>query len=71
MPLAFRGEVHPMEYIMKKTCKLIVNKEDFDNDDSLGDILDEGSWVDTGTIQILIPEEMVEYLDRSGILGLA
>ena len=60
-----------MEYIMKKTCKLIVNKEDFDKDDSLGDILDEGSWVDTGTIQILIPEEMVEYLDRSGILGLA
>ena len=56
---------------MKKTCKLIVNKEDFDKDDNLGDILDEGSWVDTGTIQILIPEEMVKYLDQSGILGLA
>ena len=56
---------------MKKTCKLIVNKDDFNENDKLSDVLDGGAWIDTGTIQILIPKEMVRYLDECGILGMA
>ena len=60
-----------MEYIMKKPCKLIVNKNDFNNENDIDSMLDEGSWIDTGTIHILIPPEMVKYIEQSGILGLA
>ena len=45
------------------------------DDDSLSDIVEESeaddAWLDTGTMQILLPNEVAKYVELTGILGIA
>jgi uncharacterized protein YdeI (YjbR/CyaY-like superfamily) len=59
---------------MKK--KLIaLNEEDVEEVDGLDEMLDDiasnGAWLDNGEMTILLPEELVEALDKAGVLGIA
>jgi hypothetical protein len=59
---------------MKK--KLIaLNEDDVEEveglDEMLDDIASNGAWLDNGEMTILLPEELVEALDKAGVLGIA
>tara|TARA_Y100000310_G_C20389557_1_gene672100 strand:- start:517 stop:702 length:186 start_codon:yes stop_codon:yes gene_type:complete len=61
---------------MKKCYKLQIDYDDeLEEVEELSEVLEdtevEGIWLDTGTITILLPPELAEYLEESGILGLA
>ena len=63
---------------MKKFYKVSIAYDDEldEFDDSLSEVLEnvgatEGVWLDTGEITILLPPELTEYLEETGILGLA
>ena len=58
---------------MKKTYKLLITEE-VDDTDSLSNVEEEleaeEAWLDTGTIQVLLPTEIVSYVEKTGILGI-
>ena len=59
---------------MKK--KLIaLNEDDVEEVDGLDEMLDDiasnGAWLDNGEMTILLPEELVDALDKAGVLGIA
>ena len=64
---------------MKKQYKLSFEYDDeSDEVDSLSEILEEikisdeeGLWLETGDGTIRLPLEIVEYIERDGILGIA
>ena len=63
---------------MKKYYKLTLHYEDEEEVDSLSEVLEEmyisdeeGVWLDTGEITILLPAEMAKCIERTGILGMA
>ena len=61
---------------MKKCYKLMINYDDeLEEVEELSEVLEdlgaEGIWLDTGTQTVLLPQEIAEYLEETGILGLA
>ena len=60
---------------MKKCYRLIDRNDDIEEVDGLSEVLEdigaEGIWLDTGDKTILLPPEMAEYLEETGILGIA
>ena len=61
---------------MKKCYKVTVDcDDDIEEVDGLSEVLEdieaEGIWLDTGEITILLPPELAECLEQTGILGLA
>ena len=61
---------------MKKCYKLTIDYDDeLEEVDELSEVLEdlgaEGIWLDTGTRTVLLPQEIADYLEETGILGLA
>ena len=62
---------------MKKCYKLKVDYDDeLEEVDELSEVLEdigaeEGVWLDTGELTVLLPPEMAKYIERTGILGMA
>ena len=61
---------------MKKCYKVTISSDnEIEEVDSISEILEdmetEGIWLDTGDETILLPPELAEYLEESGILGIA
>ena len=61
---------------MKKCYKLTIDYDDeLEEVEELSEVLEnlgaEGIWLDTGTQTVLLPQEIAEYLEETGILGLA
>jgi len=58
---------------MKKCYKLTIDCDDEDVDsisEALEDIEAEGVWLDTGEKTILLPPELADILEETGILGI-
>jgi len=60
---------------MKKCYKLKIDYDDeLEEIEGLSEVLEdagaEGVWLDTGEKTIMLPPEIAEYLEESGILGL-
>ena len=61
---------------MKKSYKLVIDhSDDLEEVDSLPEVLEdigaEDVWLDTGEMTILLPPELAEILEETGILGMA
>ena len=61
---------------MKKKHKVMtLTDDDVEEIDGMSEMMDSicenGTWLDTGDITILIPDELAEWLDKAGVLGLA
>jgi hypothetical protein len=61
-----------MEIAMKKCYKLTIDdEEEVDSiSEILEDIKDEDVWLDTGEKTILLPPELADILEKTGILGI-
>ena len=58
---------------MKKCYKLTIDCDDEDVDsisEALEGIEAEGVWLDTGEKTILLPPELADILEKTGILGI-
>ena len=58
---------------MKKCYKLTIDCDDEDVDsisEALEGIKDEDVWLDTGEKTILLPPELADILEKTGILGI-
>jgi len=61
---------------MKKSYKLIIDYgDDLEEVDSLPEVLEDTGaddiWLDNGEMTILLPPELAEILEETGILGMA
>ena len=61
---------------MKKCYKLTIDYDDeLEEVEELSEVLEdlgaEGVWLDTGKQTVLLPQEIADYLEETGILGLA
>jgi|TARA_R100000501_G_C2586617_1_gene87985 uncharacterized protein len=58
-----------------KKCYNLKHNDKLEEIEELSEVLEdigaEGVWLDTGEATILLPPELAEYLEETGILGLA
>ena len=70
-----RGGLYLVLEVGMKKKLIALNEDDVEEVDGLDEMLDDiasnGAWLDNGEMTILLPEELVDALDKAGVLGIA